>query len=456
MQRFLHGRLILALAVLAAFTAFADTSVAAAGSIGGTVTDAVTHEPISGVPVCATVGRVHDEEERFCSQTDAAGGYEVGDLHPGEYAAEFLPGTVGMNYVYEAWEDQHVWVSAEDVTVGDGPVEGIDAELSEGGEVRGTVIDALTGSPVAGVEVCAESKISLYVEEGCATTDLDGRYTIYGLETSSYAIEFWRRPGFLTQYWKAAPDWKAANPVDVVAGEVTESIDAALVPSARISGTVTDAITGAPLADIAACAEPITEPFGECGETDAAGRYTIGGVAPGSYTVRFFTYDPYPPALYTGSLCAEEPAVITVAAGQEAGGIDVQLMQKFFSPDCREPAPPPLAIPLIEVLDIWSRSSGSVAVKLRVRQAGTLSLVARTAIASPRGRRTAVVTTKTLPPRGTGVRIINLGLNHPGRALRRERGRVRARLAITLTPRESDAFSLTSPVLFKAPHQPRR
>lgn len=356
-----------------------------------------------------------------------------------------------MNYVYEAWNDQHVWVTAEDVTVEEGPVDGIDAELSEGGEIRGTVTDDLRNLPIAGVEVCAESTASLYVEEGCAVTDAEGDYTIFGLAASSYAVEFWARPNFLTEWWSDQPSYGSADPVDVVPGEVVEDVDAALVPTAQITGKVTDSISGAPVPEIGACVfEVVTEFIGECGESDRAGNYRISGVAPGSYTVRFFAFGPYSPTWYTGSLCAEEPKAIAAAPGAETRGIDVQLTPQPFSPDCSPPVPLRPSPPPLEVLDVWSRRDGRVAARLRTYGRGRLDLVARTGAAFAKGRRHVAVAAKRLSLPRSGTRIVNLGLNSRGRALRQERGRLRARLEITFAPEEEGPFTLRQAILFKA------
>jgi hypothetical protein len=63
---------------------------------------------------------------------------------------------------------------------------------------------------------------------------------------------------------------------------------------ATISGTVTAAATGAPVEKVEACAkrsEPVAEPKLElegCAKTNAAGEYTIDGLAPGQWSIYFY------------------------------------------------------------------------------------------------------------------------------------------------------------------------
>lgn len=440
------GAPVAAVAVLALVPLSA--SAVPLGSISGTVTDEATHDPVAGVPICAVIGRFEDGEERFCSQTDAVGEYEIDGLAAAEYSVEFLPGSAGLNYLYEAWQDQRVWATADPVSVAGVAVEGIDAELSEGGEMSGRVTNALTGSPVAGVEVCAEAE-GLYVEEGCATSDSGGNYTIYGLGTSNYVVSFFAPEGLelLTQYWNGQSDLLAAEPVGMTIGSDTEGVDAALIPGARISGRVTDAMTGAPVPAVTACVFDVaTNYIGECGESNSTGAYTIRRLPAGTYTVRLFVEGgKYSQAWYTGSVCAQQPLPVSAAAGQETSGIDVQLIPGEFAPSCRPPSPPPAPPrPPIKILGIRSRANGTVAVEVRSYRPGQLTLAARAAA----GRRRATVATKRLSM-GAEHHVVKLLLNGFGRRLLRQRDKLRAALAVTFAPRVGEAVTYTRKVLFR-------
>jgi hypothetical protein len=64
------------------------------------------------------------------------------------------------------------------------------------------------------------------------------------------------------------------------------------VGTASISGTVTDAESEAGIQNVEVCAiDAAIDEFAECSSTNAAGNYTIGGLAPGSYYVRFWPHE---------------------------------------------------------------------------------------------------------------------------------------------------------------------
>ena len=58
----------------------------------------------------------------------------------------------------------------------------------------------------------------------------------------------------------------------------------ALASSGHMTGTVTSASTGQPLSGVEVCAEG---PSSECTETDEGGQYSLDGLEPGEYTVKF-------------------------------------------------------------------------------------------------------------------------------------------------------------------------
>jgi hypothetical protein len=66
------------------------------------------------------------------------------------------------------------------------------------------------------------------------------------------------------------------------------AITPALAAAATVSGTVSDEVTHAGIADVDACFRPEPETFEtECDETDPTGHYEVGGLPKGSYVVRF-------------------------------------------------------------------------------------------------------------------------------------------------------------------------
>jgi hypothetical protein len=342
-------RLISASAVAAAMIALAAptaSSAAPAGSIGGTVTAAATHLPIAGVRVCAVFESDFEEVEEFCTHSGANGAYSITGLPEARYTVEFISAAEGLNYVYQAWEGKADPFDAKRVKVTSAEVPGIDAELSEGGMIGGSVFNHSNGAPIAGVEACADPR-SLEAVEVCATTDGAGRYTILGLSGGSYRVEFQppEQLEFLGQSFDGEVWGLLADPVVVRTGQLTPNVDAGLLETGQIAGQVTDALTHAPIAGVSACAIPtLPRQGGEpCGQSGADGRYLIRRVPAGVYTVHYFTGEAsgaYRPGDYTGA-CGHDLVAVTVAAGALTAGIDSSLVpsSSFQSPpECAVPA----------------------------------------------------------------------------------------------------------------------
>jgi Carboxypeptidase regulatory-like domain len=76
---------------------------------------------------------------------------------------------------------------------------GINAALAAGGQISGTVTDASTSSPVAGVFVQAYDSGGNPV--GYSQTASDGTYTLSGLATGSYKVGFVPSGNYVPQFY---------------------------------------------------------------------------------------------------------------------------------------------------------------------------------------------------------------------------------------------------------------
>jgi hypothetical protein len=323
--------LALTVAICAAALVPALASAAPTGSIEGTVTGADTHEGIENVEVCAYGFETEGEEEFFfeCVFTGLDGTYAIEEVPAGEYEVEFW--AAGTGYMSEYYP--------EFVTVGTGPVTGVDAELSRASVIEGTVTRSSDEEPVEEVEVCAWG---LEEEEfgGCAETASDGTYELE-VPPGEWGVEFW--PGFtgqnLTyQYFDHRDRWSEADPVLVGEGVTVEEIDAALDPGATISGHVTSAATGGGLEEILVCSiDATTDELTVCTWT-FEGEYEIPFLPAGQdkvvfsldrnewFGVEFFEdADGFPTQFWNNQTTLAAANTIPLGVGQGVSGIDARL-----------------------------------------------------------------------------------------------------------------------------------
>jgi hypothetical protein len=318
-----------------ATTAGIDAALLAGGEITGKVTSAATSAPIAGIEACAYAASEELEFTVGCARTDAAGEYTLAGLPSGEYEVEFLsPYESDLDYLSQYYDDKSSQQEANLVTVTEGSTTAsIDAALLAAGEITGKVTAANTKAPVEGIEVCATRTSNEYqYTERCASTDAAGEYTLAGLPTAEYSVEFslvYESPlNFVNQYYDDKLTSAEANPVSVVAGSTVSGIDAALLTGGQITGKVTMAASGkAPIEDIEACT--VGGAVSRCGVTNASGEYTISGLPSGEYKVEFFSESfesNYLTQYYDEKSSSSEATPVVVTAGVTTTGIDAALL----------------------------------------------------------------------------------------------------------------------------------
>jgi hypothetical protein len=305
------------LAVLGAGVTFAPAVVAGAqyGAISGTVTDASTGRPLAGIMVL-----VKDTSEPAISPegvcTAADGSYTVPGLASDTYAVSFDVGSSQCVNSPLTYADQQVsaTVNAPAVT------SGVNVALAPAGAISGTVTAGPNAGPVSGMQIYIDTPSGDGVSQGC--TGESGAYAIGGLPAGSYIVEFagtacvYSGGGFLAQYYGGTSTQSSASPVAVTVGAVSSGIggEVAQDPTSTvglITGTVTDRVTGAPVAGVPVEATPSAGSGGygtdQFSCTGASGGYVVGGLPAGSYTVVLDTDDrascggaSYIPEIYDG------------------------------------------------------------------------------------------------------------------------------------------------------------
>lgn len=167
------------------------------------------------------------------------------------------------------------------VAADDEPITGV-------GSISGVVTASADGSPLAGIDVHAETDDGFGTAD--AVTDETGAYVLEDLVDGDYVVRFSSVDGsVLSEYWNDTRDQWRAERITIVDGAAVPGIDAALAaaPTGSISGTVTRDDDGAPVAGVTVSATGQGGGYAST-FTDETGAYTLSSLTDDSYVVSFF------------------------------------------------------------------------------------------------------------------------------------------------------------------------
>lgn len=318
------------------------------GQIAGTVTSASGGAPIEGIEVCAE--ELPEQKSSGCVYTSSSGKYTISGLASGSYAVGFRSGDSSLSYVAQSYDGKPLSDEPDLVSVAAGVTRsGIDAQMTLApGRITGTVLTSTPSSvPIEGIEVCALAQSDGPPEPPCTLTGPSGEYTLSGLLSGSYKLEFssakacassCTRQNYAPQYYSGKSSLAEAESVSVTAGRTTSGIDAQMVEGGEITGTLTSAATGDLIdEEIDVCAltpaeytgfvfGPGGNEYANCAVTSASGEYTIARLATGSYKVIFGGgQDTYAVQYYHDRSSLAHAESVSVSAGAVTSGIDAQL-----------------------------------------------------------------------------------------------------------------------------------
>jgi hypothetical protein len=302
------------------------------GQIAGKVTSASTKAAITSIQVCASRELGEFGELAQCAKTNASGEYTVSGLVTGSYTVRFFgPEGSGLNYIPQYYNGKSSSAKANVVAVTAGSMKSeINAAMAPGGAITGKVTDASTKAALSGVSVCPRATTTEASFNQCATTNSSGEYTIVGLATGGYKVEFYPAgQNYLTQFYSGKSSESEASVVSEIAGSTTSGIDAAMVVGGQITGKVTDASTKAALSGIEVCLEaPKSTYFSSCVFSNVGGEYTFVGLATGEYKVEYLASNGanYVTQYYNGKSAQSEATGVSVMAGATTSGIDAAMV----------------------------------------------------------------------------------------------------------------------------------
>ncbi|MBE2197125.1 MAG: carboxypeptidase regulatory-like domain-containing protein [Anaerolinea sp.] len=291
-------------------------SIQGSGQITGVVTAGDNGLPLSSVYVVAySLDGVYQDGDF----TNSQGQYELIGLAAGDYKIRFQK--LSSVYVTEWYDNQPNFDSATPVAVSEGgTTANINATLDVGGEITGQITAADTSLPLEDVRVVVYDSAGDYVDTVYANTT--GVYTVTRLAADSYRLKFepyGTADAYLREYYNDKPTLETADSIAVALGQVVVGIDATLTRGGEIHGTVTDATTGVPLADVVVSAYIDSVGSSCAGDfvlvnsatTDATGSYTLTRLPTGSYRLRFRPSSSGVSAAYLGEYYNNKPDLNT-------------------------------------------------------------------------------------------------------------------------------------------------
>jgi len=203
------------------------------------------------------------------------------------------------------------------------------------GVVRGQIVDAQSGRPVAG----ASYEITGPMDSALGRSDDNGRFETRPIKTGTYTMSVHAK-GYVMG-WYGPRESPYGTPIDVRSGRISSGIDVKLYASGVINGRILDE-NGEGLRGVEIVLEPVNGPtFGgrrpgaAFAQTVEKGVYRITA-APGDYYVRAYVGDPLPPGkdgkprtyvstFYPGVRVMEEGQPLRIEAGLDLYDIDFTL-----------------------------------------------------------------------------------------------------------------------------------
>ncbi len=312
-----------------------DFALEPGGRISATITSSVSGAPLADVQV-----DIYGSTGNYVTggSTNASGVYASRDgLPTGTYYARTWN---DQGYVDELYNDIACPIqSCGDVTGGT-PINvtapltsAINIALAPGGRVSGTVTDVTTGQPLAYVTVSLYGPGGTWLGHGY--TNGSGVYTTSGVPTGTYYARTSNPLGYIDELYDnilCPCTVTEGTPIAVTAGATTTGINFALGSGGRISGTVTSAATGTPLANVLVDIYTSAGAWVALGVTNASGLYASGaGLPSGMYYARALSNQDYVDELYNdiacpaGSCSVTSGTPISVTSPLTTPGIDFAL-----------------------------------------------------------------------------------------------------------------------------------
>lgn len=237
-----------------------DEQLVPLGSIVGRFTDA-NGAPFPNVSVMVDSD---DVEGNITTTTDADGTYRIDGAPAADYRVRFYDWQTNLDQYAHGKRSRE---AADPITVRAGQTTTVDDQRLPTGTIRVTARDSLTGTAINSFWASAGDR---------HLSATDGAVVLPDIAVGTYTLRAGGDEHFLTG---------DGPTVTVSAGQQAE-VELTLQPYAKITTTVTDRASGAPVGNACVYAQQVNEfltEFGCHGYSDATGAVTLRKAAPGPY-----------------------------------------------------------------------------------------------------------------------------------------------------------------------------
>lgn len=293
-------------------------------SISGKVT-APAGVNLSSVSVNVTPTEPIDGFMPSFVQLAADGTYRASGLPAGSYSVAFSGYNSGALPQWYKNADSQASATPVVVTAGQ-DFAGVDATLVKGASISGKV------TMPAGMDP-SRVYVNVYNADSDRGTILgsyvapDGSYTIGGLKTGSYKVQFSTYgSNALPQWYKNAASFGSATALNVAPEQDVTGIDATLAKGASITGKVS-APAGVTLSKVTVTAYLESGSYAGNAMVGADGTYRFEGLATGSYKLQFTGNSGALSQWYNNASSLETAQAVQAAAGQDITGINATLVK---------------------------------------------------------------------------------------------------------------------------------
>ena len=227
---------------------------------------------------------------------DASGSYFLHGLAAGQYKIYYDTMFVtSASYLPEWSSNKTTFAAADVITLAATTARtGLNESLAIGGTIRGFAHND-DGARLAGVPIVINRADGSYEILARAITNAQGEYVLRGIPSGMYKLialagESSSPLGYRNTWWPNAGSVDAGSSIQVNAGNTVEPVEVTVLTGRSISGRVT-APNGAGVQGVLVTAYSSTneDEISADAVTDATGNYTLRGLAPDSYKLRYDT-----------------------------------------------------------------------------------------------------------------------------------------------------------------------